>query len=112
MLYKNPRGISCARCHGIHAKGKTLVIYKYKKRIIKIKTPDIRNVPFDKLKTILLHSKKASVMPKYTYLTNSEIEALYLYIHSQIPPAKIAKNKKDEHDISKHAKPTKNNSKR
>jgi len=85
MLYHNPRGISCAKCHGENAKGKIIAKYYIttkKGKILKIiKTPDIRNVNLQKLKQKLFH-KKLSIMPKYNYLTNSEITAIYMYIQS------------------------------
>ncbi|NPA87659.1 c-type cytochrome [Caminibacter pacificus] len=92
MLYHNPRGISCAKCHGEKAKGKIIAKYyvtkKHKngtvEKILKVvKAPNIQNVSYDELKERLLHYKYLSVMPKYNYLTKEEIEALYLYIHAQ-----------------------------
>jgi len=85
MLYNNPRGISCAKCHGENAQGKIIAKYyiiKNNKKILKIiKAPNIQNVPFEKFKKKLFH-KYLSVMPKYNYLTNQEINAIYLYIQS------------------------------
>ncbi len=82
MLYHNPRGISCAKCHGENAKGKIIAKYIKKGKTYIIKAPDIQNISYDDLKNRLLHYKKLSVMPRYSYLTKKEIEALYLYIHS------------------------------
>ncbi len=91
MLYNNPRGISCAKCHGEKAEGKIIAKYyilKNKHKILKIlKTPDITNISFEKFQKKLFH-KNLSVMPKYDYLTNKEISAIYLYIQS------ISRNKK------------------
>ena len=85
MLYHNPRGISCAKCHGENARGKIIAKYyvvKNGKKILKIlKAPDITNVPYEKFKKKLFHTK-LSVMPKYNYLTDKEISAIYLYIQS------------------------------
>ena len=85
MLYNNPRGISCAKCHGENAKGKIIAKYyivKNKHKILKIiKTPNIQNIPFKKFKAKLFH-KNLSIMPRYNYLTNEEINAIYLYIQS------------------------------
>ena len=85
MLYHNPRGISCAKCHGENAKGKIIAKYYIttkKGKILKIiKTPNIQDVSFEKFKKKLFH-KKLSVMPRYNYLTDSEISAIYLYIQS------------------------------
>ena len=85
MLYNNPRGISCAKCHGKYAQGKIIAKYfviKNNKKILKIlKAPNIQNVSFEDFKKKLFH-KNLSVMPKYNYLTNQEINAIYLYIQS------------------------------
>ena len=85
MLYHNPRGISCSKCHGENAQGKIISKYyetKNNKKILKtIKAPDITNVDFDKFIKKLFH-KKLSVMPKYDYLTSKESSAIYLYIQS------------------------------
>ncbi len=85
MLYNNPRGISCAKCHGKYAQGKIISKYyitKKNQKILKIiKAPNIQNVSFEEFKKKLFH-KYLSVMPKYDYLTNQEISAIYLYIQS------------------------------
>jgi mono/diheme cytochrome c family protein len=108
MLYNDPRGISCARCHGLHAKGKIIATYRHKGKLIKIITPDIRHISFENLKKFLLKHKHSSIMPKYSYLTDSEIKALYLYIHAQLPK----KTTKVKHDIPKHIGLTKNSRKK
>jgi len=85
MLYHNPRGISCAKCHGENAKGKIIAKYyilKNNKKILKsIKAPDITNVDYETFVKKLFH-KKLSVMPKYNYLTKDEINTLYFYIQT------------------------------
>ena len=85
MLYNNPRGISCAKCHGKYAQGKVIAKYykiKNNQKILEeIKAPNIQNIPFEKFKAKLFH-KKLSVMPRYNYLTDEEISAIYLYIQS------------------------------
>ena len=88
MLYHNPRGISCAKCHGENAKGKVIAKYyitKHKKTILKkIVAPDISNITLEKLKKTLLPKKNIlTIMPKYNYLTENEIEAIYLYLKSK-----------------------------
>ena len=88
MLYNDPRGISCAKCHGKYGQGKVIAKYyeiKNNKEILNIlKAPNIQDIPFDKFKKQLFH-KNLSVMPKYNYLTNQEINAIYLYIKSISP---------------------------
>ncbi|AZV46441.1 hypothetical protein C3L23_03905 [Nautilia sp. PV-1] len=96
MLYNNPRGISCAKCHGIKGKGKVITSYiNSKDKKVIIKTVPIKNITFDKLKKALFHQIKIkpvlrknpksplrfmNIMPKYDYLTNDEIKALLLYL--------------------------------
>ncbi len=86
MLYENPRGVGCIKCHG---KGnKAVVIARYKEKDKKTKkfvekkiiAPAISNVSFkdfvDKLKSDKTESK---VMPTY-FLTTEEMKSLYYYI--------------------------------
>ncbi len=91
MLYHNPRGISCAKCHGENGEGKIIAKYytiKNGKKIKEIlKSPNIQNISYETLKSRLLllekKYKKLSVMPRYNYLTKNEIEAIYLYLQAQ-----------------------------
>jgi cytochrome c553 len=83
MLFSNPRGISCAKCHGEDAKGKIIAKYKEKGKIKIVKAPNITNITLKKLQKRLFPKKNFySIMPRYDYLTQNEIEALYLYIKS------------------------------
>jgi hypothetical protein len=99
MLYNNPRGISCAKCHGTKGKGKTITSFinsKGKKEIIK--TVSFKNLSFEKLKKALFHQikikpiikknpnsplKYINIMPKYDYLTDDEIKTILLYLKSK-----------------------------
>jgi hypothetical protein len=99
MLYNNPRGISCAKCHGSKAQGKIVTSFinkKGEKEIIK--TLPLKKLTFKKLKKALFHQfslkkikakhpnsplKYINIMPKYNYLTDNEIKALLLYINSK-----------------------------
>jgi hypothetical protein len=93
MLYTNPRGIGCIKCHGNDAKGKVIATYiddktGEKKEII---APNIQKVPwivfYQRLKNSKVLKKgkfkplNYSVMPKYDYLVDNEIKAIYNYIH-------------------------------
>jgi len=93
MLYKNPRGIGCIKCHGKNAEGKIIASYiddktGEKKQII---APNIKKVSWKDFYFRLKYSKvfkkgkyrtlNYSVMPKYNYLMDSEIKAIYYYIH-------------------------------
>ena len=92
MLYKNPRGIGCIKCHNKNAKGKIIATYiddktGEKKEII---APNIKKVSWKVFYSRLKYSKvlkkgkfkkiNYSVMPKYDYLVDSEIKAIYNYI--------------------------------
>ncbi|WP_024788039.1 MULTISPECIES: c-type cytochrome [unclassified Lebetimonas] len=82
MLYNNPRGISCAKCHGEKGEGK-IVTYFYKNGLkTYIKAPNIQNINLITLKKALFH-KKLTVMPRYNYLTEEEIEGILLYLRSK-----------------------------
>ena len=96
MLYLNPRGIGCDKCHG--AKGEGSLISKYKhfdKKANKtvddeLKAPKINDIDFESFKAAL--TKPKGVMPSY-FLTDEETTILYEYITNQMkPPAKAAKS--------------------
>ena len=95
MLYLNPRGIGCDKCHG--AKGEGSLISKYKhfdKKANKtvddeLRAPKINDIDFESFKAALIKPK--GVMPSY-FLTDEETTILYEYITNQMkPPAKAAK---------------------
>ena len=96
MLYLNPRGIGCDKCHG--AKGEGSLISKYKhfdKKTNKtvddeLRAPKINDIDFESFKAAL--TKPKGVMPSY-FLTDEETTILYEYITNQIkPPAKAPKS--------------------
>lgn len=96
MLYLNPRGIGCDKCHG--AKGDGSLISKYKhfdKKANKtvddeLRAPKINDIDFESFKAAL--TKPKGVMPSY-FLTDEETAILYEYITNQMkPPAKAAKS--------------------
>lgn len=77
-LYKNPRGIGCDKCHGKKGEGMVISKYKHKGEDKVLQTKEINTMSFSAFSAAL--KKKRSVMPKY-FLTNTEIEALYTYLH-------------------------------
>ena len=90
MLYRNPRGISCIKCHGEGGKGGQHIVTYYDKR----KNPkilrgvDIRPFNLNELTASLSdryrennRTKRHKIMPIY-YLTEEEIHALYSYLQS------------------------------
>jgi hypothetical protein len=103
MLYNNPRGISCNKCHGDDAKGRTIVSFIYtrnkKKYNCDIKTEDITDITYEaflqkldpqleKKKKIF---KKTQVCEKLTYqnsmptyfLTQEELSSIYFYLKNK-----------------------------
>jgi len=105
MLYLNPRGIGCDKCHG--AKGEGSLISKYKhfdKKANKtvddeLRAPKINDIDFESFKAAL--TKPKGVMPSY-FLTDEETTILYEYITNQMkPPAKVAKSQ----NLTKSAAP-------
>jgi len=86
MLYKNPRGIGCNKCHG--SVGQGLLIAKYKQKDKKtnkfveksIIAPAINQVSFKVFKEILMKKKNRSLtMPTY-FLTVDELTSIHFYI--------------------------------
>lgn len=77
MLYQNPRGIGCDKCHGIKGEGKIIATYKSRGKNKKLVAPPIYNLK----ERVFLNSltKKSKVMPKY-FLTKDEMKSLYYYI--------------------------------
>ena len=95
MLYLNPRGIGCDKCHG--AKGEGSLISKYKhfdKKANKtvddeLRAPKINDIDFESFKAAL--TKPKGVMPSY-FLTDEEATILYEYITNKMKtPAKTPK---------------------
>ena len=81
MLYKNPRGISCAACHGAVGEGKIIVSYVNRKGKVDIKGIDIRHKTLDEI--IIALSASHKVMPRY-YLTDNEVKAIYDYLQKKV----------------------------
>lgn len=100
MLYNNPRGIGCNKCHGEKAEGKKIVNFKHEEKnkiyncsmvIPSIKEIDYEtfskkinqknnpNVKFEKEQVCEKLIYYANVMPTY-FLVEDEIEAIYSYI--------------------------------
>ncbi len=89
LLYKNPRGIGCHKCHGLKGEGKLIATYTDTKKVkegekvykIKVKK-EFRAPAINKLDYKTFHdslTKTVRGMPKY-YLTEGEIKALYFYL--------------------------------
>jgi len=78
QFYKNPRGIGCQLCHGDNGEGKLIANYTHKGKKKSFRGPAILKVEFRDFYKAL--NRKKNGMPRY-YLTQKEIEALYLYLH-------------------------------
>lgn len=77
MLYQNPRGIGCHKCHGLRGEGKVIAKYKKNGKQKILKAPSINNIPKKKFAKAL--RKTNSIMPTY-FLTKYEVESLYYYV--------------------------------
>ncbi len=95
QLYKNPRGIGCNKCHGKNGEGKLIAKYKHKGVEKSFRGPRINTLEYSKFYKALNRRKNA--MPRY-FLTNKEVEALYLYLH------KHDKKQERKKDVSKSIK--------
>ncbi len=95
MLYLNPRGIGCDKCHGTKGEGSLISKYKhFDKKTNKtvddeLRAPKINDIEFESFKAAL--TKPKGVMPSY-FLTDEETTILYEYITNKMKiPAKAAK---------------------
>ena len=78
MLYHNPRGIGCDRCHGEDGRGLELGRYRDGNRTVILKAPDITHISYKRFYQSLTATKH-KLMPQY-FLTDDEIKVLYFYI--------------------------------
>ena len=77
QLYNNPRGISCAKCHGKEGEGRKIAGYEHKGQKMVLEGPKIQGVPFYRLKEVF--GRRIRGMPRY-FLTEKEIRALYYFL--------------------------------
>jgi len=78
MLYRDPRGASCAACHGETGSGKLIGEYQDKTgRIVTLHGPDIRHATLGKIRDSVREG--AGVMPRY-FLTEKEIKTIHAYL--------------------------------
>ncbi|GAA8003502.1 c-type cytochrome [Helicobacter pylori] len=78
-LYKNPRGVACAKCHGIKGEKQEITFYYEKGEKKILYAPKINDLDFKTFKDALSLGK--GMMLKYN-LNLEEIQAIYLYITS------------------------------
>jgi mono/diheme cytochrome c family protein len=80
MLYSNPRGVSCAQCHGESGEGKIIVEFRDIHGKQALKGPDIRmNTLKEMIDSVNTYHP---VMPRY-YLTDEEVKAIYDYLQEK-----------------------------
>jgi len=96
MLYNNPRGISCAICHGENGEGKQIVNYKDGNETKIIVGNDIRAVSLDTMEAVI--ARNHPIMPKY-YLTHEEVVAIHNYLRLKNKPTKPTKEKEEPEDF-------------
>ncbi len=80
MLYKNPRGIGCDKCHGEKGEGKEISSYVSGKNKISLVGPRINNLSMWQFRKALKKGKR--LMPEY-FLTDEEKAYLYYYLTTQ-----------------------------
>lgn len=80
LLYSNPRGIGCNKCHGEFGEGSVIARYKHKGENKELVAPKINNISKEKFINALKNSK--SIMPDYS-LTDEETDSLYSFVSSQ-----------------------------
>ncbi len=77
LLYANPRGIGCNKCHGESGEGSVISSYTHKGKPMSLEAPNITKVSKERFIQALSTTHK--VMPTY-FLTDQEIESLYYYV--------------------------------
>ncbi|OQX74186.1 MAG: hypothetical protein B6D59_03295 [Campylobacteraceae bacterium 4484_4] len=77
LLYQNPRGIGCDKCHGPNGEGKVIATYRENGIIKALRAPRINNISAKRFYKAL--QKGGKLMPEY-YLTDREKAFLYLYL--------------------------------
>lgn len=81
MLYANPRGIGCNKCHGEKGEGSIISSYMHKNKMVALEAPNITNVSKERFFKALTSTHK--IMPTY-FLTSQEIESLHYYVSSEV----------------------------
>lgn len=77
MLYKNPRGIGCDKCHGENGEGKEISSFVSGKNRVSLVGPRINNLSISQFSKALKKGKR--LMPEY-FLTDEEKAYLYYYL--------------------------------
>ena len=80
LLYSNPRGIGCDKCHGDRGQGMIIASYYENKKKKVLSTNPIWAMAYTDFKKAL--KSENGIMPKY-FLTDGEIKALYHYLSEE-----------------------------
>ncbi len=81
MLYSNPRGIGCNKCHGEKGEGSIISEYTHKGKKVVISAPNITAVSKENFFKALTVQHK--IMPTY-FLTTQEMDSLHYYVSSEV----------------------------
>lgn len=78
MLYHDPRGASCAQCHGETGAGETISEYTDRQgRYTTLNGPDIRHATLQQIRKSVHDG--SGVMPRY-FLTDKETQMIHAYL--------------------------------
>ena len=77
MLYSNPRGIGCIKCHGERGEGGIIAHYIQKGKKTTLEAPNITQL--SKARFFKAMNIPHNVMPTY-FLTPQEVESLYYFV--------------------------------
>lgn len=81
MLYSNPRGIGCNKCHGEKGEGSVIAQYQNRGKTIVLEAPNLTTISKERFFQALTSQHK--VMPTY-FLTWQEIDSLYYFVSSEV----------------------------
>lgn len=76
MVYREPRGVSCAKCHGKNAEGRVIANYTQKKEPKTLFAPPLGNLSTEALKAGI---KNHNFGPPY-HLSDEEYQNLETYL--------------------------------
>lgn len=79
-LYHNPRGVGCHLCHGEGGEGKLIARYRDKGELKTFAGKAINKISFKDFYEKV--NSRIVGMPRY-YLTDTEIQILYYYLHRE-----------------------------
>lgn len=83
MLYQNPRGIGCSKCHGDDGEGKYIGKYKPRRsdEYVSIHVSPLKEVSYENFVTKVNGNSDSIIMPSY-FLTKEELDSIYFYLQT------------------------------